>query len=1109
MARTYTSLKSALTQDVLLFRDESGTFKIEPLSGIVYPKSKITVSVSFSPEFATEHAVEAFCNVTCTEKRLHLQLYGRGLGPEANISPLTWRLNDVSVNERQSQAIKIFNQGQIAFDFSIKPNNTAFGRLFEFSEREGHLDTQPPNNEKTIMVEFMSSKVGDFAERFEIQLGKNVSPIFFSCEGKVIAPPMRFEETELDFKRVPFGFDECREACLQNLSNVEINFEIEIPDDSEKKTFTVENVPRSIKPKDKTKIRVKFCPQREGEFTASLTVKVPNVAQDFATLPLKGVCQRPTVDIKPSEALDFEQIFLRNPKAKEIILTNTSDLKARFQIMPEEESNKRLAVYTVMPEKGDIDPMSKRELTVKLEAETRGPITVPLYISVSSKVAQERILVKADVLGPQVMVDKQMIDFKEVMVLEKTRDKFTVHNNSEISAKYTAFTREKFSIFQVEQRTGVLQPDEKKELTVVCCPDDAQTFNDVLYIDICDGLHSEVKLTAKAMGTSIRVPGYESEYVEVNNKRITMYKVPFGTQYINYEAIKTINVENRGKRRQIIKFDRYPPLKVSKSQKKDKEKKDMTTSQMGAEAKKQAVEDEENATVFSIDQPEDEKVSRGVLLESQSAFTLNCHARSKLPQQDRTEKFKFTSFFEGTRKEEDIFIIMFVGSFVVPVLSYSEPKLYFKYTWQGEAKQEPIVKDLKISCSCEDPTKGVSFRLSVPVPFRAKGGVEKLALMPGADQTIQIEFDPSGIEGRDSRIVQNNLEIIYDKDKGAGPPRMVALEAALCYPNLEVVPTALDFGCILFDTSKKRHLSLKNVSELPVKYFWEFVEETSDVIMEVQDEDAKQDTRKQGGKPKPKVNELYDILPISGLLEPGETETVEITFHALVKGPPAAMARCVVEGGPSYPVNFKAECDDLMMKVSEKTIEFGEMPYDEERKGHFKVRNKGKVPFNYSVSLEKVSRPNMFVIEPQSKTVAAGERLKVEVRLKPGVPDEINEELLVYCAHMPPKRVPVHAIGTFPFLIFLTQRQDKESFSKKVEEQEKQADKYSPCLPLKEEIHRVLAKKPEGIGRSQISTILRPQLADVEVEVDRKELCKTLLSVSWVRVMNRGIIVEW
>ena len=327
------------------------------------------------------------------------------------------------------------------------------------------------------------------------------------------------------------------------------------------------------------KIRIKFSPPREDEFKASLTVKVPNVAQDFATLPLRGVCQRPVVDIKPSESLDFEQVFLRHPKTREIVLTNNSDLKAKFNVEPQEENSKRIAEYTVTPSKGEIEPHSKRELSVKLEAQMRNGITVPMYIDVSSKVTHERILIKADVLGPQVTVDPLMKEFKEVVVLTEAKEKITVHNNSEIPAKYTAFTRNKNSIFHVEQRTGNLQPDEKKELTIVCCPDDADTFEDILYVDICEGLHSEVKLKAKAVGTSISVPQYQSEFTEVQGKRITMYKVPFGTQYINCDAIKTINIENLGRKKQLLKFDRYPPLKVLK-QKKEKEKKDTTVSQI-------------------------------------------------------------------------------------------------------------------------------------------------------------------------------------------------------------------------------------------------------------------------------------------------------------------------------------------------------------------------------------------------------------------------------------------------------------------------------------------------------------------------------------------------
>jgi hydrocephalus-inducing protein len=1024
-------------------------------------------------------------------------LHGKGLGPEATISPPNWRLNDVSVSEKQTQEIKIFNQGQIPFDFVIKPNNTAFGRLFEFSAREGHLDTVPPNNEKAIMVEFTSSKVGDFAERFEIQLGKDVVPLVFACEGKVIAPPMKFEETEMDFKVVPFGFEESREVSLINLSNVEVPFEVEIHGEGDKRAFTPENVPKSIKRKEKAKIKIKFCPPGEDLFNASLTVKVFNVAQDYATLPLKGVCQRPKVDVKPSDFLDFEQIFLRNPKVKEIVLTNTSNLRARFQVQDQDETSKRLAVYTVMPAKGEIEPNSKRELSIKLAAEMRGPVAVPLYLDLSSSVTKERIMVKADVLGPQVAVEPQVKDFKDVQVLSEVKDKVTLHNSSEIPATYTAFTREKKSIFQVYQRTGVLQRGQSSELTIVCKPDDAQNFDDVLYIDICEGLHSEVKLHARGIGTSICVTGYEKDVEEVGGKKLAVYKVPFGSQYINFEAVKTINIENRGRKKQFIKFDRYPPLPRPKQQK-AKEKKDTTLSLGAAEARKQKEEEEEEVkTVFSIDPIEEEK-GHGAPMKPSEAFSTNCRALCKVAQKEVIEQFKFTASFENARKDEDIFIVKFVGDFVVPHIAFSEAKLFFPYIYQGEDKREPIAKELEIACECDDATKGASFRLNVPIPFRTKGTVEKMALMPGEKQKIVIEFDPSASEGRESRLVTGNLELIYDKEKGGGgAPRLLPLEARLCYPNLVVTPTALDFGCILYDTSRKGYITLQNNSELPVNYCWEFVETVTETIQEVPEEETKKRPKRGHGHVRPKVNELYDILPISGLLQSGEMETVEVTYHAVVRELAEATARCVVAGGPDYQVTFRGESDDITESIGEQHLNFDDIAYNEESKGFFKIINSGKVAFKFFVSLEKLSRPGMIVVEPQSGMVQPSTRegLKVEVRLTPGVPDRIEETLLVYLAHKPPRELKVTAVGTFPLLIFQAQRVKHELFTSEVEQLEKMGELQSPCLIPKEDIQRLLGKKGENVGRSQISTILRPQVADLEAEVDRKCLIKLLSDV--------------
>jgi hypothetical protein len=74
----------------------------------------------------------------------------------------------------------------------------------------------------------------------------------------------------------------------------------------------------------------------------------------------------------------------------------------------------------------------------------------------------------------------------------------------------------------------------------------------------------------------------------------------------------------------------------------------------------------------------------------------------------------------------------------------------------------------------------------------------------------------------------------------------------------------------LNDTSKRKYLVLTNISEMPVSYEWSFLEEENlSQLNAVQEEDENVSKKK---KRKPKIlpiNEVFDILPVSGRLMPG------------------------------------------------------------------------------------------------------------------------------------------------------------------------------------------------------------------------------------------------
>lgn len=65
---------------------------------------------------------------------------------------------------------------------------------------------------------------------------------------------------------------------------------------------------------------------------------------------------------------------------------------------------------------------------------------------------------------------------------------------------------------------------------------------------------------------------------------------------------------------------------------------------------------------------------------------------------------------------------------------------------------------------------------------------------------------------------------------------------------------------------------------MAVTYEWSFLEEEiANLGASKDDEPKKKKSKKAKVLP---INEVFDILPVSGVLQPGQTETVEFTYYA-------------------------------------------------------------------------------------------------------------------------------------------------------------------------------------------------------------------------------------
>lgn len=108
------------------------------------------------------------------------------------------------------------------------------------------------------------------------------------------------------------------------------------------------------------------------------------------------------------------------------------------------------------------------------------------------------------------------------------------------------------------------------------------------------------------------------------------------------------------------------------------------------------------------------------------------------------------------------------------------------------------------------------------------------------------------------------------------------------YPNLLIEHANLDFGCILNGTEVTRYVTMVNVSPLPVKYLWAFILDENERNFSFEPQPASERTPHQLNQTQiqsepwsgsgsnhetngvvPKLEEIFDISPFFGSLQPG------------------------------------------------------------------------------------------------------------------------------------------------------------------------------------------------------------------------------------------------
>ena len=201
---------------------------------------------------------------------------------------------------------------------------------------------------------------------------------------------------------------------------------------------------------------------------------------------------------------------------------------------------------------------------MKLQTEILGPVRTNFVVKLDGHNIPVMILILASSGGPDVKLDTQEIDFGSVEVLQKKSRFFTITNVGQIDAEYTAFTKNKDSIWKVVDRYGVIKAKQEKQINVVCIADEVQKFQDTLHIIVNNGVDVEVQLKARGTGSTLFCKERNDAQPAGQFKADAPWNIDFGTEYTHKHVPRQFFLENRGRKPMKIMWVRTKQMQKKK-----------------------------------------------------------------------------------------------------------------------------------------------------------------------------------------------------------------------------------------------------------------------------------------------------------------------------------------------------------------------------------------------------------------------------------------------------------------------------------------------------------------------------------------------------------------
>uniref|UniRef100_K3W9R0 Abnormal spindle-like microcephaly-associated protein ASH domain-containing protein n=1 Tax=Globisporangium ultimum (strain ATCC 200006 / CBS 805.95 / DAOM BR144) TaxID=431595 RepID=K3W9R0_GLOUD len=979
----YKQLRKATMDDNMQFVDEC--FGITPLTGRVWPHSEVDVVVCFSPITALLYSCCAYLEIAGQDLRLPLQIRGKGIGPRAKVvyNELL-DFGDVFISDERTQDFTIQNKGEIPATFELLPIDLPPEMTMSVHPTNGTLAV---NAMHKVEVTFSSNELGDLLIPIRFRLHGSEEQLSVRFKANVIPPVFHFNMDVIDFGSVSYSFPQTKTVKLISASKIAMKYSLRIPEEANYKKKEYEIVPANGKldAYGEQEVRIHFTSLNVKAYDYRLVISVTGVGSDLLSIPIKAHCYVPEIVIQQPE-LDFGTCFLRYPHKQTLLLENKSPyLYGRFEIGEQDDHSRAIATYNASEFSGIIGPDEKVMVGIYLSCEKLGSIRLPMAVTVpgSTELPLSATLT-ALATGPKVELDQPEIHWGNCTCLVDHERILRMTNTSLIAAPYKTFIRNARSKFQIDRKEGVLSPGECVEFRLVANLDDTILFKDQLHILISEGENLIVPLAMKGIGTTMWSPS-------------ELRVIDFSHQMTSIECEWSCTLENKGKRSQVLTWiNRTAVAKL----------KQLET--VSAAASKKNLPANSKASKSGTNNSRDGNGGGPTQEDVIPVFSVFPASIELKPRTACVFVFKGLSLTAGLIQEELVcetrvgkekankiaFVTEICGNFITPKLTPSASLLPFEYVYHPGVEISKQSKPLTLTNACELP---LSFTLRTQIPFSLD--CWEAILQPGEQIGVNVEFYPGFKDDHLCRVINGKVVIAY-----TGHPQKdsVDLMGDISFPNLSFESLKIDFGCTLNDTQKSIAVNVTNISKVDTTFRWVFIEDEKEAR-------ALATTK----KPYIPINQVFDILPIRGHLKPNESEKVEFIYYGHTNRKFKSLVACEVEGGPEYELTLLGEASSLVYKLDKQFLDFGQVLYNKTEDREFSILNVGKVPYGFSITAETIGRGRFVEVTPSAGKVAPNDKQKVIVRLRPGIPEQFEETLVLEVAHFQPIEFKLFGVGIF------------------------------------------------------------------------------------------------